>query len=138
MHSALQGWTLKKMIQLVRKIFRIGFIGMIAGAVLLSADYSKREAITNLSQWGSSEFAVPTGTAADKLVLSRFPKTRFKYFNIVLDSALAVKAGKADAAPCDEPILRNVAAKNSGLVVLPEIITKDHYGFAVQLNRSDF
>ncbi len=122
---------------MVRKIFRIGFIGMVAGALLLSAGCGKRESITNLAQLRSSEFAVPTGTAADKLVLSRFPEAKFKYFNTVLDSALAVKAGKADAAAYDEPILRNIAAKNSGLAVLPEMITKDNYGFAVQLNRND-
>jgi len=122
---------------MMRKIYRNVFVGMVIGAVLLSAGCGKREAITNLSQLKSKEFAVPTGTAADKLVLSRFPKAKFKYFNTVLDAALAVKAGKADAAAYDEPILRNIAAKNSGLTVLPEMITKDNYGFAMQLTRSD-
>ena len=45
---------------------------------------------------------------------------------------MAVKSGKADAAAYDEPILKNIAAKNSGLLVLPEMITTDNYGFAVQ------
>ena len=44
---------------------------------------------------------------------------------------MAVKAGKADAAAYDEPILKNIAAKNPGLAVLPEMITVDNYGFAV-------
>jgi polar amino acid transport system substrate-binding protein len=55
----------------------------------------------------------------------------------VLDSALAVKAGKADAAAYDEPILKNIVAKNSGLIVLPEMLTIDNYGFAVQLDKQD-
>jgi len=45
---------------------------------------------------------------------------------------MAVRAGKADAAAYDEPILRNIAAKNPGLIVIPEMITTDNYGFAVQ------
>jgi polar amino acid transport system substrate-binding protein len=98
---------------------------------------SKRGPITELQQLNGKEFAVPTGTVADKLVLSKFPNAKFKYFNSVLDAALAVKAGKADAAAYDEPILKNIAAKNGGLVVLPEMITSDNYGFAVQLDKQE-
>jgi polar amino acid transport system substrate-binding protein len=98
---------------------------------------AKREKITDLDQLGEKEFAVPTGTAADTLVQSTFPKAKFKYFNSVLDAALAVKAGKADAAAYDEPILKNIAAKNPGLTVLPGMITTDNYGFAVPLGKTD-
>lgn len=94
---------------------------------------AEREKITELSQLSGKEFAVPTGTVADQLVASRFPDAKFKYFNTVLDAAIAVQSGKADAAAYDEPILRNIAARNPGLVVLPEPITVDHYGFAVRL-----
>lgn len=99
--------------------------------------FGAQEKFTRIQQLETKEFAVPTGTAADKLVLSRFPKAKFKYFNSVLDASLAVKSGKADAAAYDEPILKNIAAKNPGLTVLPEMITKDNYGFAVQLNRKE-
>lgn len=110
---------------------------LLVSALLLSAGCSKREKISLLSQLEGKEFAVPTGTAADKLVLSRFPNAKFHYYNSVLDAALAVKAGKADAAAYDEPILKNIAAKNSGLTVLPEMLTKDNYGFAVQLEKKE-
>jgi len=112
--------------------FLMGVLGLAA-----VAGCSKREKITELKQLESREFAVPTGTVADKLVLSRFPKARFQYFNTVLDGAMAVKAGKADAVAYDEPILRNIAAKNPGLTVLPDMITTDKYGFAVQLTRKE-
>jgi len=114
------------------------FVGsLLVVALLLPTGCSKREKITQLSQLEGKEFAVPTGTAADKLVLSRFPNAKFKYFNSVLDAALAVKTGKADAAAYDEPILKNIAAKNSGLTVLPEMLTKDQYGFAVQMDKKE-
>lgn len=97
----------------------------------------KREKITGLNQLENKEFAIPTGTVADKLVMSKFPNAKFKYFNSVLDACMAVKAGKADAAAYDEPILKNIAGKNPGLIVIPEMITTDNYGFAVQLSNTE-
>lgn len=112
-------------------------ISFIATIVFIITGCSNREKITNLSQLDGKEFAVPTGTVADKLVLSKFPNAKFKYFNSVLDASMAVKAGKADAAAYDEPILKNIAAKNPGLKVLSEMITVDNYGFAVNLENSE-
>lgn len=86
----------------------------------------------NLKQLeGGKTFAVPTGTAADQFVLKRFPDARIVYYNTVLDCALAVKGGKADAAVYDKPVLKNIAAKNEGLIVLDELLLPDNYGFAV-------
>jgi len=98
---------------------------------------SKREKITDLSQLDGKEFAVPTGTVADALVLSKFPNAKFKYFNSVLDACMAVKSGKADAAAYDEPILKNIAAKNAGLNVISQMITTDNYGFAVNKDANE-
>ena len=118
-------------------IFKAAFIILISFAFLTISACSKPAEITALQQLEEKEFAVPTGTTADKLVLSKFPKAKFKYFNSVLDAAMAVKAGKADAVAYDEPILKNIAAKNGGFVVLPEMITNDNYGFAVQLDKQE-
>lgn len=106
--------------------------GLMISSIFLMVGCSQQTDITSLSQLADKSFAVPTGTAADTLVLSRFPEAKFQYFNTVLDAALAVKTGKADAAAYDEPILRNIAAKNEGLMVLPDMLTTDNYGFAVQ------
>ncbi|MBS1196599.1 MAG: amino acid transporter substrate-binding protein family [Proteobacteria bacterium] len=109
------------------------FVGsFMLSTLLLAGGCAQKTDISSLSQLAEKSFAVPTGTVADKLVLSKFPQAKFQYFNTVLDAALAVKAGKADAVAYDEPILKNIAAKNDGLVVLPEMITVDSYGFAVQ------
>ncbi|MEN6485869.1 MAG: transporter substrate-binding domain-containing protein [Syntrophobacteraceae bacterium] len=111
---------------------------LLAVALLTAtAGCGDRGKITDISQLNGKEFAVPTGTAADKLVLSRFPDARFKYFNSVLDACMAVKGGKADAAAYDEPILKNIAAKNTGMAVLPQMITRDSYGFAVRLEDKE-
>src|SRR5512133_2294670 len=53
-------------------------------------------------------FAVPNGTVADQSVLKRFPDAKIEYYNTVLDCALAVQHGKADAAVYDLPVLKNI------------------------------
>lgn len=113
----------------------IAELGVVLMVLLVSGcDKAERPKVTSLSELSSKEIGVPTGSVADKLVSSVFPNVKFQYFNTVLDSAIAVKQGKVDAAAYDEPILKNIAAKNPGLVVLPEMITKDNYGFAVRLD----
>jgi polar amino acid transport system substrate-binding protein len=108
---------------------------LIPVAVFFLAGCGKKEQmITNLSMLrGGKTFAVPTGTVADQMVIKRFPDAKIVYLNTVLDCALAVKKGKADAAVYDRPVLQNIAAKNEGLTVLQEMIVEDQYGFAVQL-----
>ncbi len=112
-------------------------IVLFAALIVFASGCTEREKITGISQLDGKEFAVPTGTIADQLVSSRFPDAKFHYYNTVLDACLAVKAGKADAAAYDEPILRNIAAKNSGMKVLSEMITEDKYGFAVKPGNNE-
>jgi len=93
--------------------------------------------ITDLSMLaGGKTFAVPTGTVADQFVYRRFPDANIEYYNTVLDCAMAIKKGKADAAVYDQPILKNIAAKNDGLMVLPQFLEADNYGFAVQIGNT--
>lgn len=118
-------------------LFQLAGIGLMAFIITGTCGCSERERITDLDQLKGKEFAVPTGTAADTLVLSKYHSAKFKYFNSVLDCALAVRSGKADAAAYDEPILKNIAGKNPGLIVLPGMITNDNYGFAVQHENTE-
>lgn len=122
---------------MISTLFKAVCVSLISLVVFMFSGCTNREKITRLQQLENKEFAVPTGTIADKLVLSRFPNAKFKYFNNTLDAALAVKTGKADAVAYDEPILKNIAAKTGGLTVLPEMITTDNYGFAVQQDKQD-
>jgi polar amino acid transport system substrate-binding protein len=123
---------------MVTKKIRTSLATLLVVALMTTAfGCGEREKISDISQLSGKEFAVPTGTVADKLVLSKIPDAKFKYFNSVLDACMAVKGGKADAAAYDEPILKNIAAKNSGMVVLPQMITTDNYGFAVRLEDKE-
>lgn len=93
--------------------------------------------ITGLSQLADKTIAVPQGTIAGELVLKALPGATLKYYDNVLDCAVAVKVGQADAAAYDEPSLRSILRTNSDLWLLPEFITHDAYGFAVNKNRPD-
>ena len=117
----------------MKNLYRLVAVAVVGTALLAACGGKERAKITDISQLDGKEFAVPTGTVADQLVKSKLPNAQFKYFNTVLDAAMAVKGGKADAAAYDEPILRNIAGKNPGLKVLPQPITVDQYGFAVRL-----
>lgn len=119
--------------KLTRQIFSVTLITLTL-FTLIACDSIQREKITHVSQLEGKEFGVPTGTVADSLVLTKFPLAKFQYYNSILDAVIAVKQGKIDAAAYDEPILKNIAGKNPGLIVLPDMITYDDYGFAVRLN----
>jgi polar amino acid transport system substrate-binding protein len=119
-----------------RTMLTIIFCGLIV-FTLFTAGCGPKESSTGSQQIGNMIFAVPKGTVADKLVLSKYPQAKFQYFKSALDAAMAVKAGKADAVAYDEPILKNIAAKYEGLTVLSEMITVDNYGFAVRLTNHD-
>ena len=70
------------------KPFRILTILITSGLLALSiggCTSKDREKITDLQQLNDKEFGVPTGSVADKLVLSKFADAKFQYFNSVLD-----------------------------------------------------
>jgi polar amino acid transport system substrate-binding protein len=114
------------------KLFIIGIALIIAGCT------GKQNSVSSLNDLkGGKTFAVATGTVVDQFVLKKFPDAKLKYFNSVLDCAIAVKEGKADATAYDKPILKNIAAKNDGLKVLDELLSEDQYGFAVQLQNKE-
>lgn len=117
----------------MKRIFRWLILLLV---VWLAGCGGKDSAITSLKMLeGGKTFAVPTGTVADQFVLKKFPDAKIEYYNTVLDCAIAVKTGKADAAVYDKPVLLNIAGKNEGLTVIPELLFDDQYGFAVQLDN---
>ena len=119
------------------RAIQILVLGLIFLSLMTIGSAGEGEKVTGLSHLDGKVFAVPAGTVADQLVLSKFPNAVFQYYDSALDACLAVKSGNADAAAYDEPILKNIAAKNPGLVVLPDMITFDDYGFAVRLEQPE-
>jgi len=111
-----------------------GLVWLVLMTFFMTSCDQKVDEITVLNDLsGGKVFAVPTGTAADRFVLEKFPDARVVYYNSVYDCALAVRNGKADAAVYDKPVLKNIAAKTSGLTVIDEVLFPDVYGFAVAM-----
>jgi len=102
--------------------------------VLLSCT-TKNNEINELSDIVNHNIGVPTGTIIARSVSSVFPEAKFTYYDSFLDAALDVKNGKINVMACDEPILRNIVAKNPGLKILGEMITFDDYCLAVKLEN---
>ncbi|MEN6327612.1 MAG: ABC transporter permease subunit [Syntrophomonas sp.] len=118
------------------KLLIIGILSILVFS--LTGCNKEDKQITELSMLGGGKtFAVVTGTAADQFVLEKFPDAKLKYYNSILDAAIAVKDGKADATVYDKPIVENIVAKNDGLAVLPELLMKDKFGIAVQLQNKE-
>lgn len=109
---------------------------IVALGLMSLAGCASADGITALDELSAAEFGVPSGTAADQLVLSRFPRATLRYYPTIADAANGVKRGEVLAAAYDEPILRNIAAKDGGLRVLSDPITIDQYGFAFQLGNT--
>ncbi len=87
---------------------------------------------TALEQLSGKVISTQTGSIADILVSSVIPDVTFSYFNNRIDQVEALKSGKVEAAPFDEPVAILAAALNPGLAVLPERVVEDHYGVALQ------
>ena len=55
---------------------------LFSSMILVGCGDKEKVVITNIKQLNDKEFGIPTGTVADKLVLSVFPNAKFQYFNI--------------------------------------------------------
>jgi polar amino acid transport system substrate-binding protein len=108
------------------------FLALLCTFFISCSPDKKQAQVNKLDELKNARFAVVTGTIADKLVLSRFPKATFSYYNSPLEACIAVQQGIELTAAYDEPIFRNIMAKNPGLKILPEMITLDNYGLAVR------
>ncbi len=72
---------------------------------------------------------VQTGTTFDEIVLEAMPDAKIRYFNSYPDLAAALEAGKIDAFPGDEPVLRLMAAENNRLEILDGRLDSFEFGF---------
>lgn len=108
------------------------FISMFAGCSTVT-DVK----ITSVADLSGKKIAVPTGSMADELVLSRVEDAEIVYFDTALACVQAVLDGRADAAAYDEPIMKNIVATTDGVELLSERITNDEYGYAVKLGNTE-
>lgn len=87
---------------------------------------------TALSQLSGKVVACQNGSVVDILVNSVVPDVTYSYFNNRTDELAALRNGKVEAVPFDEPVARMAVAQNSDFTMLPERVVEDHYGVALQ------
>ena len=87
---------------------------------------------TLLKQLSGKVVSSQTGSITDILIDSVLPNVTYSYFNNRADMLAALKNGKVEAMPADEPVARLIVAQNPALTILPERIVEDHYGVALQ------
>ena len=98
-------------------------------------DQSAAEIYTSVDQLHGKKIGSGTGMTYDATVRRRLPDVTFSYFNNYSDMVTALKAGKIAAFACDEPVLRNIIAENSGVTMLPEAL--ETFEFAFIFNKDE-
>lgn len=93
--------------------------------------------ITSVNDLEGKLVAVPQGTLADVLVMETIPNTAVVYYEDAKACLDALKAGPASAAAYDEPVMRSLLRNYPDLIMLPEFITNDTYGLAVNLKNTE-
>ena len=83
-----------------------------------------------LDELNGKRIGLVTGSTYDLLIEQSLGGSyEFSYFTSAADIIAALKAGKIDAFATDEPVARLAVNQNEGLVMMPDEVTKDNYGF---------
>ena len=98
---------------------------------------SKKESISSVDDLNGNRVGVMTGSIFDQIALDNAPEAKIMYYNALTDLPLAVTNNKIDAFIIDEPLARSMCSTNSGIQMIPELITNDEYAFIFPRNDSD-
>ncbi len=88
--------------------------------------------VTCFADLKGKKIASLTGTVFDVSINRVIPEVTHLYFNDASAMVQAVRTGKVSAWAADAPVARLVVAQFPDLVMLPELLSVDQYGFAVR------
>ena len=88
-------------------------------------------AYTSLAQLDGRRIGIQTGSTFDGIVLETLPDVQLSYYNMYPDLVAALKSGKIDGFPGDDPVLRMMMAEDSSLDILDEAMEEFEYGFVL-------
>ena len=101
----------------------------------------------SLSDLEHKVLGIPSGTNFDLLVSRRYPKAKLVYYPTQSDLLAALEAGKIDAFPSDEPVIRYIMGERDDIAYIPEYLdsydtafcfTKDEKGEKLCAEFSEF
>ena len=90
---------------------------------------------------------IPSGTNFDLLVSRRYPNAKLVYYPTQSDLLAALAAGKIDAFPSDEPVIRYIMGERDDITFIPEFLdtydtaycfAKDEKGEKLRAEFSEF
>ncbi len=91
--------------------------------------------LTSLEQLEKLRIGVLGLSTIKEIIQSKAPKANnFIFFNTDIDGVSAVKSNKADCYITDEPIIRLLVNRNTGVKVAPLVISDFDYGIALKKN----
>lgn len=82
--------------------------------------------------------AVKTGTTSDLATAKIIKNAKIDKYSTEIDGVTALKTKKADVFVYDKPYIEDYAEKDAEVVMLPELFTKEYFGFAVRKGDQDY
>ena len=89
----------------------------------------------SLSDLNGKRIGIPNGTNFDQIVANALPDAKLSYFNNQSDLLEALSAGKIDAFPSDEPVIRYIMGENTRVTYIPEYL--DTFEFAYCFSKTE-
>lgn len=107
-----------------------GFLVFLALALMLMPFAALGEA-PSLSDFEGTKIGAQTGAVFPSLVGPAIANVTFVDLDGLDAQVSAVKDGTVDAIALDQPVARLVVAQNDDLMIVPEVVVEDQYGFAL-------
>ncbi len=104
--------------------------------VLLLSGCAKGETKTfgKLADFDGAKVGSLTGAVFAEFVDKAVKSVEHSYYNNLPDQVAALTSGKVDAIALDKPVAELLVAQNTSLVIFPEKVADDRYGFAILKN----
>jgi polar amino acid transport system substrate-binding protein len=93
--------------------------------------------ITDFSQLAGKKVGILTGSSFDGLLHQKIPESIPEYFNSYPDQAAALQAGKIGGFLIDEPVIKDIVSKTSGITHIKKVLSPDNYAFAFSKNQGE-
>jgi ABC-type amino acid transport substrate-binding protein len=109
-------------------------ISLLAIAALIFASCeknSRKKTFASIADFEGAKVASLAGSIFADYVNKAIPNVEHKFFNSTPDIVTALLAGKVDAAALDMPVAKYFVMQNPDIIIFPEAVDADRYGFAV-------
>ena len=93
-------------------------------------------AFAALDDLNGRRIGILTGSSFDLDVRNRLPDAQPYYFNSQTDLLAALSAGKIDAFPSDEPVIRYVMGQHTGITYIPEYIDTFEFAYCFPMTEA--